>query len=72
MTLKEECEYFETDISPYEQYKAMLEQEKYQIASEKTKGFGRYQPYSYFVKSGSRKRLVQNIFTLGNKLEQSS
>jgi hypothetical protein len=29
MTLKEETEYFETDISPYEQYRAMLEQERY-------------------------------------------
>ena len=28
MTLKEESEYFETDVSPYEQYRAMLDREK--------------------------------------------
>lgn len=29
MTLKEEDEYCETDLSPYEQYKSMLEKEKF-------------------------------------------
>ena len=72
MTLKEECEYFETDVSPYEQYKEMLEQEKYQLLSEKVKGFGRYEPECYYVKSGQRKRLVQNIFAVGHKLDQSA
>ena len=42
MTLKEESEYFETDISPYEQYRAMLNQESYQILSEQMKGFARF------------------------------
>lgn len=31
MTLKEEHDYFEADISPFEQYCSMLEQEKFQI-----------------------------------------
>ena len=42
------------------------------MANEKVKGFGRFEPESYFVKSGSRKRIVQMMFTIGNKLEQSS
>ena len=36
------------------------------------KGFGRYQPGSYYAGSGARKRLVQMIFSLGNKLDQSN
>ena len=56
--MKEENEYFETDISPFEQYRAILEQEKYQILSEKAKGFSRYEPESYYVRSGERKKLV--------------
>jgi hypothetical protein len=55
MTLKEEGDYFETDISPYEQYRSMLDQESYQILSEQMKGFGRYQPDCYYVKSGARR-----------------
>jgi len=35
------------------------------------KGFGRYQPESYYAASGARKRLVKMIFTLGQKLDQS-
>lgn len=58
MTLKEEQEYFEADVSPFEQYKAMLEQEKHQVLSEMAKGFRRYEPTSFYVKSGARKRLV--------------
>ena len=58
MTLKEECEYFETDISPFEQYNQMLEQEKYQLLSEREKRFDRYQPNCFYVKSGQRCRLV--------------
>jgi hypothetical protein len=65
MTLKEETEYFETDVSPYEQYRAMLNQERQQILSEQMKGFGRYQPDSYYAASGARKRLIQMIFGLG-------
>ena len=71
MTLKEENEYFETDISPFEQYRAILEQEKYQSLSEKAKGFSRYEPESYYVRSGERKKLVQLLFHLGSKLDQS-
>ena len=52
MTLKEEQEYFETDVSPYEQYRAMLEQEKYQVLSEKAKGCGRFEPNCYYVRRG--------------------
>ena len=71
MTLKEETEYFETDISPYEQYRAMLDQERYQILSEQMKGFARFEPETYYASSGARKNLVQMIFSLGQKLEQS-
>lgn len=71
MTLKEEREYFEADISPYEQYKEMLKQEKTQLLNEKAKGFARYEPFSYYASSGQRTRLVQNIFAVGHKLEQS-
>jgi hypothetical protein len=49
----------------------MLEQEQYQIAKERQKGFGRYEPDSYFVRSGERKRLVQLLFKIGKKLDQS-
>ena len=58
MTLKEEGDYFETDVSPYEQYRAMLEQESYQLLSEQMKGFGTYQPDCYYVSSGARRKLV--------------
>lgn len=71
MTLKEEDEYCESDLSPYEQYKSMLEKEKFQIISEKSKGFYKYLPNQHFVKQGHRKELVQKIFNLGKKLKQS-
>ena len=71
MTLKEEGDYFETDVSPYEQYRSMIDQEAYQLLSEQMKGFSRFQPLSHYVKSGERKRLVKMIFTIGQKLDQS-
>jgi hypothetical protein len=47
----------------------MLNQERYQILSEQMKGFARYSPESYYASSGARKRLVQMIFSLGQKLD---
>jgi Cyclin, N-terminal domain len=41
------------------------------MMSEKVKGFKRYEPNSYHVKSGERLRLVKTIFSLGKKLDQS-
>ena len=69
MTLKEQGDYLETDISPYEQYRSMLEQETYQLLSEQMKGFSRYQPQSHYVRSGERTRMVQMIFKIGQKLD---
>eukprot|EP00347_Sterkiella_histriomuscorum_P011250 403373169 len=71
MTLKEEEDYCETDISPFEQYREMLKSEIYQIQSERVKGFYRYQPDSSFVKEGYRKNLVQKMFAVGERLKQS-
>jgi len=47
----------------------MLEQEKYQLYCERGKGFGRFEPNSFFVRSGARKRLIEGIFTVGRKLD---
>ncbi len=57
MTLKEEHDYFEADISPFEQYCSMLEQEKFQIQREQQKGYAKYEPDSFYAREG-RKRLV--------------
>ncbi|CDW87491.1 cyclin-j-like protein [Stylonychia lemnae] len=71
MTLKEEEEYCETDISPFEQYREMLSREQYQIQSERVKGFYKYQPHSSFVSDGHRTRLVQKLLAFGRRLHQS-
>ena len=70
MTLKEEDDYFEVDISPYEQYRKMILQEKVQRASEVSRGMYKYIPAPAFPED--RKDLVHKIFTLGRNVNQSA
>jgi hypothetical protein len=62
MTLKEEKGYFTSEISPYEQYRRMLETEKLQRQSDTCKGLYKYIPQESFIKQGIRTQLVKEIF----------
>lgn len=69
MTMKEETEYFCTDLtSPFEQYRKMMMQEKSQILNEKSRHWHFYNPNSQFIKNGHRARCVQTMFAIGSKL----
>jgi hypothetical protein len=72
MTLKDEEDYFEADFSPYEQYRRMLNQEKTQVKNDQAKGTYRYMPQQGFVKFGHREKLVQKIFNIGRRVNQTS